>query len=599
MTVPVLPSGPSTSVLTDNITGANHNFKRIQVVPSSTDFLDIVLSKTQRKTPTVVHKGYQISRIRSFYMRKVKYTQSTFEERLQQITTEFPKIEEVHPFYGDLMNVLYDRDHYKLALGQVATARHLVEQISKEYLKLLKFGDSLYRCKLPSIDPASRTLLICGFPNVGKSSFMNKVSRAMVDVQPYAFTTKSLFVGHFDYEYARWQVIDTPGILDHALDERNTIEMQSITALAHIRATVLFFMDLSERCGYTIEQQLSLFKSLQPLFRSRPVVLVVSKCDLVRVSDLSPEVAAQLKAATGSVPIVECSQMTSEGVMAVRNVACDLLLAQRNVQGAEGGITSSANGILARLHVAKPVARDNINRPPLLPQGIVVPSTEPLLREIELANGGPGIFSYPASMHHLKADWKERPIPEILNGKNIADFIDADIEAQLEALEAEEEQHEMMTADDRSARVERRNRVHAIRAVRRHETERRTLTRLDSRSRKSNANRPRPRTRISALGTEASAIERPISAKRSASISSSRSLSMHPMSERSRSRVQGREMKGHSTEKGHATSSSLVSLSQRHRNRMGRAGDADRHVTASIPKHLFAGKRRNGTHDRR
>ncbi|KAM0682036.1 Nucleolar GTP-binding protein 1 [Mitosporidium daphniae] len=632
MTVPVLPSGPSTSVLTDNITGANHNFKRIQVVPSSTDFLDIVLSKTQRKTPTVVHKGYQISRIRSFYMRKVKYTQSTFEERLQQITTEFPKIEEVHPFYGDLMNVLYDRDHYKLALGQVATARHLVEQISKEYLKLLKFGDSLYRCKqlkraalgrmatvmrrqrdaltyleqvrqhlarLPSIDPASRTLLICGFPNVGKSSFMNKVSRAMVDVQPYAFTTKSLFVGHFDYEYARWQVIDTPGILDHALDERNTIEMQSITALAHIRATVLFFMDLSERCGYTIEQQLSLFKSLQPLFRSRPVVLVVSKCDLVRVSDLSPEVAAQLKAATGSVPIVECSQMTSEGVMAVRNVACDLLLAQRNVQGAEGGITSSANGILARLHVAKPVARDNINRPPLLPQGIVVPSTEPLLREIELANGGPGIFSYPASMHHLKADWKERPIPEILNGKNIADFIDADIEAQLEALEAEEEQHEMMTADDRSARVERRNRVHAIRAVRRHETERRTLTRLDSRSRKSNANRPRPRTRISALGTEASAIERPISAKRSASISSSRSLSMHPMSERSRSRVQGREMKGHSTEKGHATSSSLVSLSQRHRNRMGRAGDADRHATASIPKHLFAGKRRNGTHDRR
>ena len=27
---------------------------------------------------------------------------------------------------------------------------------------------------------------------VGKSSFMNKVSRANVDVQPYAFTTKSL-----------------------------------------------------------------------------------------------------------------------------------------------------------------------------------------------------------------------------------------------------------------------------------------------------------------------------------------------------------------------------------------------------------------------
>ena len=64
------------------------------------------------------------------------------------------------------------------------------------------------------------------FPNVGKSSFMNKVTRADVEVQPYAFTTKSLYVGHMDYKYLRWQVIDTPGILDHSLEERNTIEMQ-------------------------------------------------------------------------------------------------------------------------------------------------------------------------------------------------------------------------------------------------------------------------------------------------------------------------------------------------------------------------------------
>lgn len=45
------------------------------------------------------------------------------------------------------MNVLYDKDHYKLALGQINTARHLVDTIAKDYLRLLKFGDSLYRCK--------------------------------------------------------------------------------------------------------------------------------------------------------------------------------------------------------------------------------------------------------------------------------------------------------------------------------------------------------------------------------------------------------------------------------------------------------------------
>jgi nucleolar GTP-binding protein len=81
--------------------------------------------------------------------------------------------------------------------------------------------------RLPSIDPHTRTLLVCGYPNVGKSSFVNAVSRADVEVQPYAFTTKSLYIGHVDYKYMRWQVIDTPGILDRPLEERNTIEMQA------------------------------------------------------------------------------------------------------------------------------------------------------------------------------------------------------------------------------------------------------------------------------------------------------------------------------------------------------------------------------------
>lgn len=30
--------------------------------------------------------------------------------------------------------------------------------------------------RLPSIDPYTRTIIICGFPNVGKSSFINKVN---------------------------------------------------------------------------------------------------------------------------------------------------------------------------------------------------------------------------------------------------------------------------------------------------------------------------------------------------------------------------------------------------------------------------------------
>ena len=91
-----------------------YNFKQITVVPTAGDMVDIILSKTQRKTPTVVHKGYEISRIRKFYMRKVKFTQASIHERLTKMLEEFPRMDDVHPFYGDLMNVLYDKDHYKL-----------------------------------------------------------------------------------------------------------------------------------------------------------------------------------------------------------------------------------------------------------------------------------------------------------------------------------------------------------------------------------------------------------------------------------------------------------------------------------------------------
>lgn len=72
---------------------SKYNFKSITVVPTHKEFIDVILSKTQRKTPTVVHKHFKISRIRGFYMRKVKFTQQNFHDKLSKIIEEFPKIE--------------------------------------------------------------------------------------------------------------------------------------------------------------------------------------------------------------------------------------------------------------------------------------------------------------------------------------------------------------------------------------------------------------------------------------------------------------------------------------------------------------------------
>lgn len=383
---------------------------------------------------------------------------------------------------------MYDKNHYKLALGQINTARHLIEQVAKDYVRLIKFGDSLYRCKqlkraalgrmatimrrnkdplayleqvrqhisrLPAIDPSTRTLVVCGYPNVGKSSFLNKVTRADVDVQPYAFTTKSLFVGHMDYKYLRWQVIDTPGILDHPLEEMNTIEMQAITALAHLRAAVLYFMDLSEQCGYSIEAQIQLFNSIKPLFANKPTFLVINKIDVTRLEDLDDEKANEIRnlveESDGKVQLMEISTFTDQGIMDLKHQACETLLAtrvERKIKGPKG------DNILNRLHVAKPQRRDDVERLPFIPDSILDgtrkkfdmedPSRRKTERDIQDEQGGAGVHNIDMKKNYLLAndEWKYDKIPEIFEGKNVADFIDPDIVESLENLEREEEKLE-------------------------------------------------------------------------------------------------------------------------------------------------------------
>lgn len=166
---------------------------------------------------------------------------------------------------------------------------------------------------------------------MGKSSFINKITRADVEVQPYAFTTKSLYVGHTDYKYLRWQIIDTPGILDHPLEERNVIEMQGVTALAHLRACILYFLDISEQCGHNLEEQVKLFKSIQPLFTNKPLIIVANKCDIVKLKDLPTDRRAVLEEIENDkdLDLIEMSTVNDVGVIEVKNEACEKLLSFR------------------------------------------------------------------------------------------------------------------------------------------------------------------------------------------------------------------------------------------------------------------------------
>ena len=482
--------------------------------------------------------------------------------------------------------------------------------------------------RLPSIDPNTRTLLICGYPNVGKSSFLRSVTRADVDVQPYAFTTKSLFVGHFDYRYLRFQAIDTPGILDHPLEDMNTIEMQSITAIAHLRSAVLYFMDLSEHCGYSVQAQIQLFQSIKPLFANKIVFIVINKIDIMRPEGLDAENKEKLDAIlkAGDVELLQLSCTTTEGVTIVKNAACERLIADRVAQKLKSGTNSSGTvggrlgDVLARIHVAQPLG--GIVREPYIPEAVKQlrkvnkddPNRRRLARDIEEENGGAGVYNVDLKQDYLLEDddWKHDRVPEVLNGKNVYDFIDPDIDAKLAALEEEEEKLEAdgyYESDESIEDAEEANIRMKADLIR----EKRALIMNENKMRKSLKNRaviPRSakakklsemENHLDSLGFDTTAIAaRARSQSRGRSALRSRTGTEDAMdvdtpvsSEalRSKSRARSRSNRredGVTNVAARSKAERLAKLGQKKMNRNARQGEADRHTTAALPKHLVS-----------
>ena len=115
-------------------------------------------------------------------------------------------------------------------------------------------------------------------------------------------------------------------------------------------------------------------------------------------------------------------------------------------RGSTGGLGTRLEGIMRRIHIAMPM--DGQALEPFIPDSVKNvkkyakddPNRPKTAREIEQENGGAGVYNVDLRAEYLLKDdsWKYDKIPEISNGKNVADYIDPDIEAKLEALEQEE-----------------------------------------------------------------------------------------------------------------------------------------------------------------
>jgi len=461
---------------------------------------------------------------------------------------------------------------------------------------------------------------------------MNIVTNASVDVQPYAFTTKSLFVGHLDYNYVRWQVIDTPGILDHPLEDRNTIEMTAITALAHLPAAVLFFVDVSEMCGFSIATQVALYHSIKPLFRNRPLLIILNKSDLRKVQDLDPEEKKLIEGMKSEddqmIEFFTTSCATRDGVDAARAKACDQLLTMRVDQKVKQG---KAENVRARIHVTTVAAPTN--RPAFIPASVQKQQTaggedaamggaeEPFKTEKQKMEelGGAGVYSVDIWRKALLEDdkWKYDVIPEIMDGHNVVDFVDPDIDKRLAELEREEGlllaesklgdddkvlnkwKDTQETLDELHSRMRQRRLVNKLNKSRNHAvTERKKGFKTGAEVEQSLNDKGLDGAKV--RGRSSSVNKRPNSLlgkrKRDATAGSEAPEGAGASAARARS---ASIMKGLPSMEVAQTVEKKRRKQLKIRHKMGTKGEGDRWVPDLKPKHLYSGKRGIGKTDRR
>jgi nucleolar GTP-binding protein len=436
----------------------------------------------------------------------------------------------------------------------------------------------------------------------------------------------------------------------------NTIEMQSVTALAHLRAAVLFFIDIryvtascditiyipfltmpSEQCGYSLPAQCNLFKSIKPLFANKMVFIVLNKMDIKAFEDLEPELQAELQDLTksGDVELLRASCATQDGVQDVKNHVCERLLAERVSQKLKAGTTSNGalgsrlTEVMARIHVAQPM--DGVTRETFIPEAVKNqkkydksdPERRILARDVEEANGGAGVFNVDLRKDYILADpsWKYDKVPEIYDGKNVYDYVDPDIDAKLAALEEEEERLEKEGFYESDSDIGDESEEEVLQKAE-YIREKHKLIRNEAKMRKSLKNRaliPRKHQKksfsqledhLDQLGVDTEAIglrarSQVLQPTRGRSVTRSRAGTADPDAMdvdelptnkqrlRSASRARSvpatnRREDGVQDVTARTAAERQAKLGQRKMNRMARQGEADRHIGATMPKHLVS-----------
>lgn len=299
-------------------------FRNIPPVLTARQLLDQSIRHTKKIQIHDRDKRYEIKKL---IIARTEAFITDLTSRLEAYVKNFPSIDKLPLFYQEIIDIKIDTDKLKKSLGAIDWARKtvlmvystqssalvktgnveflkqkqkeiygrvssIVKQVDK-HLGFLSSAQKILR-GFPDIENVP-TVVIAGYPNVGKSSLIRRFSSAKPEVAQYPFTTQQIYVGHFvhtvHYEKKQYQIIDTPGLLDRPLSKRNDIEKQAIAALRHLADLVVFLYDPSETSGYTMSDQRMMLENLKKLFSDVPFIIVENKADLIHTTSANRKIS--------------------------------------------------------------------------------------------------------------------------------------------------------------------------------------------------------------------------------------------------------------------------------------------------------------------
>lgn len=301
-------------------------FEKFYRVPTSQELLDIAFSRAMKSSAQVSISAPRMIKAERKEKKRIQVVIKELITRILVIIKSVPMLDEIPEFYRELAALLVDTEKLKLVLGRLNGILPVLSKLERDYLKAIKdselpkeiakhrkglFGrvssiimkqkSSLEYLneirhelrKIPSINYTLPSIVIAGYPNVGKSSIVKLVSSAKPEIQPYPFTTKNINIGHYveklEYDEMKFQIIDTPGILDRPMSKRNNIELQAILALRLVSDFIIYVFDPTLACGYSIESQIELYNEVILNFSKEgriPVLIVFNKIDLAKETEI-------------------------------------------------------------------------------------------------------------------------------------------------------------------------------------------------------------------------------------------------------------------------------------------------------------------------